>query len=116
MLKPDYPCKVINTATGYGRENRWWILGRLLCDQEGQLTGQVISVKAFRAVDREENTALEAGRSVWGRLQLVGLVTIIVQLGVGAIPFGLYFDWGVFLITVSYRPGADHWRLTSMDC
>jgi hypothetical protein len=100
MPEPDYPCKVINTATGYARENRSFMLGRLLRDQEEPLTDEALSVKVFKAVDEKNSVKLVAGKPDWGKLQMVGLVTIVVQLGVAAIPFGLYGDWGVFMITV----------------
>jgi len=52
MPQPDFPVRVINVDTGYNRENKSWMTGRLLRDQEGPLSDEVwLTVTVSEAVD-----------------------------------------------------------------
>lgn len=123
MPDPDYPCKVINVKNGFTRENRSWIIGRMLRDCEPMLDRESLLVEVFVArkyggrEGRLKPGECERGRSYW-----IGLCTIAVQLGVAAIPFGLYEDWGVFIITVAGTVLAlitgwlHQWRAEKLAC
>jgi len=94
MPEPDYDCKVINADNGYSRENRSWVLGRLLRDQESALEGRhrfnVSVYQAQREGDQEDR-----------KVALGGFAIILLQLGIAAIPIGLERDWIIFLITAA---------------
>ncbi|CAK9260005.1 unnamed protein product [Sphagnum jensenii] len=95
MPLPDYPAKVINAGSGYSRENRSWILGRLLRDFELPLNDDIgLHITVFQA-DKEK----EAGKPEKDWYWASGFVVIILQLGIAAIPCGLYNDWGIILVT-----------------
>ncbi len=94
MPAPDYPAKVINAGSGYSRENRSWILGRLLRDFEFPLNDDIgLHITVFQADDKE------AGKPDKDQYWVSGFVVIILQLGIAAIPCGLYNDWGIILVT-----------------
>ncbi|KAI9677621.1 MAG: hypothetical protein M1817_006575 [Caeruleum heppii] len=99
MPAPDYPCKIINTDTTSVRENRSWILGRLLRDHERILTDQALSVEVYEASEAPHG-GLRPGQPTPGTSSMIGLVVVAVQLGISAIPLGLHRDWGIFLITL----------------
>ena len=99
MPNPDFPCKVINANSGYTRESRSWVLGRILRDGEEPLTDEALSVTVYESVENKELQQV-AGKPTRGRLWFVGHTIMLVQLGIAAIPLGLYDDWGIFLVTV----------------
>ncbi|CAM6018637.1 unnamed protein product [Sphagnum balticum] len=95
MPPPDYPAKVINAESGYSRENRSWILGRLLRDFEFPLNNHIgLHITVFQADEKRE-----AGKPEKDWYWASGFVVIILQLGIAAIPCGLYNDWGIILVT-----------------
>ena len=61
-----------------------------------KLAGLVVS---FWKVDEDKRSRV--GKPGTDILFWSGVVTSIVQLGVAAIPFGLYGDWGYFLVTAA---------------
>jgi len=63
MPEPDYPCKVINVETGYTRENRSWIIGRILRNQEPLLNRESLVVEVYVARKyANRQGSVEAGR------------------------------------------------------
>ena len=100
---PDYPVKVYNLKTGYVRENKNWIVGRLLRDNEihasktHPLHGGALRITIYEAAECRDSPAVAGS----GRVQYFGLFIISIQIVVAAIPFILYGEWGVFLITLS---------------
>lgn len=94
MPPPDHLVKVINAANGNSRENRSWVLGRLLRDFESPLPANIgLHATVFQATEKE------AGKPEKDGYWISGLVLMLIQLGIAAIPWGLYNDWGVFLVT-----------------
>jgi hypothetical protein len=97
---PDYPVKVFNLETAYMRENKNWILGRILRDNEafmnkrGALNGAAFRISIYKAEDRSKKRRLFTSEIIW-------LAVTLTQLGVAAIPLGVDREWGVFLITFS---------------
>ncbi|KAJ8131321.1 hypothetical protein O1611_g2310 [Lasiodiplodia mahajangana] len=115
---PDTNSIVINCDNGYSRINRSWLLGRILRDQElgvevnpgpevaklkdwgNQNTTGVAQRDPMRISLRIDIFELEGeARPVIDHVWLLGWLTIAVQLGVSIIPWVLYGDWAVFLVT-----------------
>ncbi|KAK1959893.1 hypothetical protein LY78DRAFT_662894 [Colletotrichum sublineola] len=117
----DCKCKVINGRTGYGRDNSSWILGRIMRDfgywrhedvqakldevleakrKAGKMTkrppmaGLIVSVYEASSV----STAGEVQRD---HVYWIGFPVMLLQLGIAAIPCGLFGDWSVLLITAA---------------
>lgn len=98
MPPPDFPAKVINVESGYTRENRTWVIGRLLRDFTGPLEDNIgLSVTIFEAVPEADVGILQHVDWIWW----MGLVVIALQLGIAALPYKLNGDWGILLITAS---------------
>ncbi|KAH9988520.1 hypothetical protein F4779DRAFT_632271 [Xylariaceae sp. FL0662B] len=120
---PDCKCKVIHGKSGYNRENSSWILGRIVRDfiywkddrvqakldevldarlaqlQKGDkdakrppMAGLIVSVY-------EASATSPAGTVKRDHVYWIGFPTMVLQLGVAAIPCGLFGDWGVLLVT-----------------
>ncbi|KAI9811952.1 MAG: hypothetical protein M1832_000657 [Thelocarpon impressellum] len=98
MPAPDYPCKIINVNTGYTRENRSWLVGRLLRDDERPLRDNAMSVSIYDATARQQGVPVERRRGP-GRATIVGWAVILIQLTLAAVPIVLDRDWAIFLIT-----------------
>lgn len=125
---PDCECVVINGRNGYMRTNSSWILGRLVRDfeswrgpeiearlsqmlqekrdelQKKAHRGQVVPIplRAGLCVSvYSASSKREAGVPNWDHVYYSGLVVAIIQLAVAAIPFGIYGDWGVLMITAA---------------
>jgi hypothetical protein len=85
---PDYPVKVFNLETGYVRENKNWILERILRDNEvfmskrGELNGAAFRISVYKAVDRSKKRRPFTSEIIW-------MTITSIQLGVAAIPLGL---------------------------
>ncbi|EPS35393.1 hypothetical protein H072_11232 [Dactylellina haptotyla CBS 200.50] len=114
MPEPDTNIIVVNTANGYVRENNSWVLGRFFRDYEITLDKggpKLWPEKAPLATDGQERKVslridiLEVRSSIdppavdmtW----YIGWVVIAVQLGIAAIPWGLWGDWLIFLVTAA---------------
>jgi hypothetical protein len=57
-------------------------------------SGLVVSVWAFDEAKRAQ--LMKPGRDI---LFWSGIVVAIIQLGIAAVPFGIYGDWGIFMVT-----------------
>jgi hypothetical protein len=68
---PDYPVKVFNLETAYMRENKNWILGRILRDNEafmnkrGALNGAAFRISIYKAEDRSKKRRLFTSEIIW---------------------------------------------------
>ncbi|SJL12717.1 uncharacterized protein ARMOST_16148 [Armillaria ostoyae] len=94
---PDYPAKVINAENGYKRDSKSWVLGRLLRDFERPLGDKVgLSVTVFEAV--EADLAGVPSIDLWW---YSGLVVIVIQLAVAAIPCAHHGNWSILFITAA---------------
>lgn len=122
-LDPDCKCKVIHGQSGYIKDNSSWIIGRIVRDfphwrhpdverktvevlrrrQEGllakdphaklpRIAGLVVSIY-------EPNLTVKAGRVKRDLVYWIGIPVMVFQLGIAAIPCGLFGDWGILLIT-----------------
>ncbi|RYO19223.1 hypothetical protein AA0111_g10418 [Alternaria arborescens] len=96
---PDYPVKVFNLKSSYMRENRNWVLGRILRDNEVFMNKHEpdaaygIRISIYVAEKRKSRSApIHMSELCW-------LMVTLVQLGVAAIPLAIDGEWGIFLVT-----------------
>ncbi|KLU91115.1 hypothetical protein MAPG_09638 [Magnaporthiopsis poae ATCC 64411] len=100
---PDFSVRVFNLDSGYSRENKNWVIGRILRDHEVSIVRAVgceagVHIAIYEAVSRGE-----PGIGFWtsfpyDRLHLFGLAAMVVQFGIAAIPATLYNDWTILLV------------------
>ena len=116
MPAPDYSAKVINAENGFKRDNKSWVLGRLLRDHETPLDDSIgLSITVFEAQD---NAGIPHRDFVWWS----GVVVIVLQLGIAAIPCGLHQAWAILLLTaggtlLTLITGAlPQWRFEKWAC
>ena len=106
QLLPEPDCKllVVNCSNAYVRENRSWALGRILRDHE-----------ATHEVDKEKGVAMRIDifdalgvhyRPDIDYLWVFGWIVILAQQVIAVIPWILYGDWAIFLVTVCGTFGA----------
>lgn len=98
---PDFPVKVFNLKTSYVRENRNWVIGRILRDNEvfmnkrGSLNGAGIRISVYTAeAPKKAKPGIHRSERVW-------LWITIVQIVVSCIPIFLDREWGVLLVTAT---------------
>ncbi|KAK0497974.1 hypothetical protein EDD18DRAFT_1160441 [Armillaria luteobubalina] len=115
---PDYPAMIINAQNGYKRDNKSWVIGRLLRDFQKPLRDRVgMNITIFEAVD-----ANRAGKPSVDMWWYSGLLTILVQLGVAVIPCALHKNWSILFITgagtlLALATGAlPQWRTEKWAC
>ncbi|KAF3769356.1 hypothetical protein M406DRAFT_249210 [Cryphonectria parasitica EP155] len=103
LPEPDYPVKVFNLRSGYVRENKNWVIGRLLRDIETMhsrqqpLTDEGIRVVVLEAKpNRKGPTELPLG---W--IHFYGFIGILIQLALAAIPLVSSGEWDIMMITAA---------------
>jgi hypothetical protein len=103
MPDPDCPALVINCSNGYIRDNHSWVLGRLLRDTEtkNEVDKSKISLRIDIFVAKEPTLSPEID-TAW----ILGWVVILVQQVIAVIPWILYDDWPIFMVTVCGTFGA----------
>jgi hypothetical protein len=94
---PDCPCIIINGKNGFVRSNGSWVLGRILRDYEtsNETDPNDVSLRVDIFTARE-NTGADADRVWWS-----GIIVILLQLILAAIPVVLYLNWAILMITAS---------------
>ncbi|KAM0438579.1 hypothetical protein ACHAPT_001331 [Fusarium lateritium] len=104
MPSSDCPSLLVNCSNGFVRENRSWVLGRLLRDHEirhgvdprsPEEGGRAESIR----IDIYHLDAVSTARCdiVWW----LGWVTLVAQLAIVLIPWILYGDWVILVVTLS---------------
>ncbi|KAA1474345.1 hypothetical protein DENSPDRAFT_324893 [Dentipellis sp. KUC8613] len=118
MPPPDYDAKVISAANGFARDNRSWVLGRLLRDFEHPLEDNIaLCVTIFEAIP-----GAKVGVPDIDWCWIVGVVVILLQLVVAAIPCAVDDDWSILTITgggtiLALVTGAlPQWRFEKWAC
>ncbi|KAK2611772.1 hypothetical protein N8I77_005096 [Diaporthe amygdali] len=99
----DHPCVLVNCSTGFARENRSWALGRLLRDHEIR---HVVDPRPVEEGGRAESLRVDifellpvappARDLVWW----LGWVTLFVQVAIAIVPWAVYGDWSIALVTL----------------
>ncbi|KAJ5655030.1 hypothetical protein N7490_002033 [Penicillium lividum] len=128
-LMPESPVgnlQVVNLETGYRRLNRSWTLGRLFLSYEAWMPNEVQrkleapmippSDDEKASVDPQPHVALcvavfhwsstAKGREAMARpghdwVWWTGIFVSGIQIGISTIPFAIYNDWQIFLVTFS---------------
>lgn len=101
LPEPDVGCKVINLNSGYARDNKNWVIGRLLRDSEAHVQrlkppgNEAIRISIWEAV---ENPKKPTEHRYWS-IHAWGLLFMTLQLGLAIVPLRLYGDWSILLIT-----------------
>ncbi|KAH7150347.1 hypothetical protein B0J13DRAFT_499347 [Dactylonectria estremocensis] len=104
MPTSDCPSVLVNCSNGFVRDNRSWVLGRLLRDHEirhnvdprGKDEGgraESIRIDIFH-LDSISTTRCDL---VWW----LGWATLVSQLAIVGVPWALYGDWTIMLVTLS---------------
>ena len=129
MPEPDCDCIVINGKTGNSRANTSWILGRLVRDYkfwrdkrvddkvENIIKGKWEELKEDALKNKRpepekpaqvglcvsiyDGNTEHAGMPADKILYLYSTLVAIVQLGIAAIPCGIFGDWAILVITTS---------------
>lgn len=139
MPDPDYGCKLINLESGYARDNFSWAISRVFRRFETRwVSSDALVVEVFQTVGMPQWSPAEekkgekatsgkkkhsyAGRPIWGYVRVLSYIVILVQLGIAAIPFGLYGNWGIFFVAVTGQvlvfatTGLPQWRVEKLSC
>ena len=142
MPPPDYSCLIVNGKSGYARDNKSWIIGRMVRDYDKWMDNairiklnEIFEDKRIKLKAEERQT--QAGLCVsiyrpsteggFGKATDWWLVyeSIFVgglQLGVAAIPCGLFGDWSILTITAcgillsSITASLTQWRKEKWQC
>ncbi|KAH7091139.1 hypothetical protein FB567DRAFT_518041 [Paraphoma chrysanthemicola] len=115
---PDLPHLLVNCRSGYVRENSSWILGRILHHREmwmpetwksirkREMDDPLVDRSGAKIVRREfvisifePSFSVKQGVPTFDRVPWTGVVVAILQLGIAAIPCGLYRQWDVLVVT-----------------
>ena len=132
---PDLQSVVIDTSYGHARTNQSWILGRVLRDYENhwmpspvrqaledvlvkaQKPRAGLCISVFEA--HPDRVAGEASRDL---LWWTGYLVAIVQLVVAAIPWIIWHEWEIFVVTASgtilafISASLSQWRVERWAC
>lgn len=103
LPNPDFPVKVYNIDSGYSRDNRNWVVGRIVRDQqalisrEEALADNSIRIAIYKAGSRSRK---EYSFRYTG-IHVIGALTIITQLFIASIPTILTNgkEFGILLVT-----------------
>lgn len=99
----DYPCVLVNCTTGFARENRSWALGRLLRDHEIR---HAVDPRPVEESGRAESLRIDifdllpVGSPSLDLVWWLGWVTLLIQLAIATIPWAIYGDWSITLVTL----------------
>lgn len=100
---PDHPVKVFNLTTGYRRDNRHWVIGRIVRDhqmlfsKQQPLANNAIRIAIYEAEARESSKARR-----FPKIHVYCILVMTTQMFIAAIPAVLTGgrEWGVFCVTV----------------
>ncbi|KAH8147318.1 uncharacterized protein LAJ45_08796 [Morchella importuna] len=151
MPLPDATGFVVNSRSRYGRENRSWILGRIIRDYVFWCDPRIaVEEDRFLKAEAERRSKLPAGEEQkWNKyppriglsisvyeasrtktagvpdkdwVYYTGILCALVQLGIAAVPWGLWGDWSIVLMTgcgtvLAFASGAlPHWKAEKWSC
>ena len=91
LPQPDHSSVLINTATGYRRENHSWVLGRLLRDFENQACDQAFRITVF---------AVQSRNPRWDWINYSGVFIMVIQCLISFLPFSLHGNWVIPVVTI----------------
>lgn len=100
---PDYPAKVFNLTSESQRENKNWVVGRILRDLESSLSrsdplgDSGIRISVFEAALNSNGPTSFS----WGWIHVAGASITVVQLALAVVPIALYREWTVIMILLA---------------
>ncbi|KAK7688508.1 hypothetical protein QCA50_008046 [Cerrena zonata] len=97
MPPVDCDCILINAKSQYSRMNRSWILGRLVRDHEKDPLKPGLTVSFYKTSTNRDSQPQGIPTSDW--VYYSGIVVILVQLVIAAIPGIVSRDWSVLTVT-----------------
>ncbi|KAI1407755.1 hypothetical protein F5Y13DRAFT_205672 [Hypoxylon sp. FL1857] len=103
MPASDCPSFLVNCSNGFVRENKSWILGRLLRDHEIRCE---VDPRPLDEGGRAESIRIDifnllpASHPTCDFVWWLGWMTLLAQVGIAIIPWVLYDDWGIILVTL----------------
>ncbi|KAK7425695.1 hypothetical protein QQZ08_007794 [Neonectria magnoliae] len=102
LPNPDYPVKVFNLNSGYMRENKNWVIGRILRDQVARTSrasthDEGIRISIFEALHRPDQDSWTTFHH--SKLHLFGAAIMVFQFIVAIIPVIINRDWSIILVT-----------------
>jgi hypothetical protein len=95
---PDCPSILINCENAYIRTNNSWVLGRILRDYEDKLLKKA---NYSMRIDIFTATQVKDIRSSIDYKWIFGWLVILVQQVIAFIPWILYGDWAIFMVTAA---------------
>lgn len=98
MPEPEVDITCINVKSGYPRDVKSWVLGRLFRDlvpkiKRGQ-PAKGLTVVFYRTHDSKHTGDRDRDWVYW-----LGIAVIVLQLGISCIPGGLQGNWVILIIT-----------------
>ncbi|ORY59283.1 uncharacterized protein BCR38DRAFT_446146 [Pseudomassariella vexata] len=100
---PDYAVKVFNLDSGYYRNNSNWVIARIVRDHESWMSSQEDkSNKSIRiAIFEAKPNPQGANKFTYNILHVRGVVVILIQLAIAAIPAFITNgrEWGPLAVT-----------------
>lgn len=104
MPETDCPSLVVSTQSGYTRDNKSWVLGRLLRDLESTHVegrrGSPLWIRVYDACNPDYRSRT-VRRWVRDPILLTGVMVMIIQLAISIIPWILHNDWSTSLVTAA---------------
>ncbi|KAI0867307.1 hypothetical protein GGS24DRAFT_516170 [Hypoxylon argillaceum] len=100
---PDSTVKVFNLGSGYHRDNRNWVVGRIFRDMELYMARKepilsgAIRISIWKARENPNRYTMHS----YSKIHILGLVVTAIQLAVASIPLVLYGDFGILLLTAT---------------
>lgn len=147
---PDAPGYVVNSRSRYSRQNNSWILGRIIRDYEFWYDSRIkVEEDRFLSEEKERRSMLPeeeqkkfefpprvalsiavyeasgtktAGEPDHDWVYYTGILCAALQLGIAAIPWGLWGDWSILLTTacgivLAFASGAlPQWKAEKWSC
>lgn len=132
---PDCSALVFSTKFGHPRVNQSWILGRLVRDFEAYwmpdsveeklnaMLKQADSKKAGLCISVfEASPSATAGVPIRDIYWFSGYAVALLQLGIAAVPWGVWGEWEIFVITaggtiLAFTTGSlPNWREERWNC
>ena len=146
MPDADFPCLVIGAKSGHIRNNKSWVLGRLLRDLEKHTDDQLTNNEhAHEAETRQSTARARSAPHAWEALRVcvfsfqedeeanhgspridwlwyMGISVVILQLSISSLPWILYGRWGTFFVTFGgtslsiFSASLPQWRQEKWAC
>ena len=127
MPSADFRATVIGAKSGHARNNKAWVIGRLLRDYEQQerphtMDKQSPEWESLRVSIFKTVAGSRAARPVYDWVWYSGFVVVLIQLSIAVVPLCLYGEWIVMMITVcgtvlAFSHGALlQWQKEKWEC